>query len=353
MENIIKGVLCDLVLSEPELYVDNETRGRSGHMSHALVEYSPGHILDFNSNCSSIRAAGHSSYGWIEYRRSIDGGQKWRAVYELPYAKQAFWDGLFTVSVEKAVSCDDGTIIAFCLRNTPYTEICCMPWLTPMYVMSRDGGETWTEAKELTEYKGRIYDALYYRGSVYVLEFCNEGAIDWIGCEPDHLYRIFKSDDNGKSFYELCVVPIDGMGRGYGSMLFRPDGSLIVYAYNINNECNMDYAISYDEGKTWDKAKTCFVERRIRNPQTAILDGQYILHGRAGERGFVFYTSDDGIKWDKGHILEPDKGGCYYSNNIVLEGKDGKNRLLVQYSVSYYKNCVNIMHIWVDTPNKQ
>ena len=28
-------------LSEPTLYVDNESRGRSGHMTHAIVEYAP------------------------------------------------------------------------------------------------------------------------------------------------------------------------------------------------------------------------------------------------------------------------------------------------------------------------
>ncbi|NLD86728.1 MAG: hypothetical protein GX633_00520 [Clostridiales bacterium] len=26
----------------PEMYVDNESRGRSGHMTHAMAEYKPG-----------------------------------------------------------------------------------------------------------------------------------------------------------------------------------------------------------------------------------------------------------------------------------------------------------------------
>ena len=40
-------------VGEPELYVDNESRGRSGHMTHAMAEFAPGKMIDFNSNCSA------------------------------------------------------------------------------------------------------------------------------------------------------------------------------------------------------------------------------------------------------------------------------------------------------------
>ena len=40
-------------LDEPELYVDNLKRGRSGHMTHAMAEFAPGCFIDFNSNCSA------------------------------------------------------------------------------------------------------------------------------------------------------------------------------------------------------------------------------------------------------------------------------------------------------------
>ena len=39
-------------IEEPTLYIDNRKRGRSGHMSHALTEFSPNCLIDFNSNCS-------------------------------------------------------------------------------------------------------------------------------------------------------------------------------------------------------------------------------------------------------------------------------------------------------------
>ena len=59
------------VMYEPEMYVDNEARGRSGHISHALCEIAPDTIVDFNSNCSAVRFRGHSAFGWVEYRISI------------------------------------------------------------------------------------------------------------------------------------------------------------------------------------------------------------------------------------------------------------------------------------------
>lgn len=45
--------------------------------------------------------------------------------------------------------------------------------------------------------------------------------------------------------------------------------------------------------------------QKIRNPQVAILDDQFILHGReAGDiNAFVLYTSEDGILWDEGHRI--------------------------------------------------
>ena len=75
-----------------------------------------------------------------------------------------------------------------------------------------------------------------------------------------------------------------------------------VYAYNENCEEEMDYAISKDFGKTWCKTGVCYLDKKIRNPQVAILDGQFILHGReAGNiNSFVLYTSEDGINWDEG-----------------------------------------------------
>lgn len=330
-------------MEEPELYVDNESRNRSGHMSHAMAEFAPGCFIDFNANCSAERWGGHSPYGWIEYRISKDSGKTYSDVHTLPYSVKSFLNGIYMISVEKAVACADGTIVAFCLKNDGTDPTCCEPWSTPMVVRSYDGGETWTEPEEFSPYDGRTYDAVYHDGVIYALHFCNE---HFLGTAPEHQYRIYKSTDNGKSFEELCVVPFDTRRRGYGSLLFDMDGRLHAYAYNESEESEMDHAVSEDLGKTWTVCRPCHLEKGIRNPQTGFIDGVYVLHGRSGGcKGFVLYTSENAVDWDEGcFVVEKKDVGAFYSNNLNLRDEKG-NFLLIQYSDSYYKNKVNVMHM--------
>lgn len=339
-----------LSVEEPVIYVDNESRMRSGHMTHAMAQFAPGQFIDFNSNCSALRLGGHYPYGWIEYRISKDSGKTYSEINDLKYSVDSFLDGIYAISIEKAVGCDNGTVVAFCLRNDALSQTFCEPWATPTVITTQDEGKTWSEPVELCPYAGRIYDACYHQGKIYVLIFCNA---HFLGETEEHKYRIYKSSDNGNRFEELCVVPIDGLGRGYGSMQFDHDGNLHVYAYNNNCETEMDHAISKDGGHTWERKAPCFLSKGIRNPQTAILDGVWILHGRSMSRqGFVIYTSPDGDTWDEGFLLENNNfiAGAYYSNNLNLRDEQG-NFLLVQYSSPYtdkkdpyYVGTVNVKH---------
>ena len=336
-----------VVFEEPTMYVDNEKRKRSGHMSHGMTEFAPGSFIDFNANCSLNRFYGHSAFGWVEYRISHDNGKTYSEPKKFPYSWDSFLDGIFTVSVEKAVTASDGTIVAFCLRNTTLQEICCEPWLTPMCVLSHDGGETWEEPYECIPYKGRIYDAVVRDGVIYAMIFCSDL---FIGSSPENVYRVYASKDNGRSFQELSVVPWkETKYRAYCSMLFDKEGVLHAYAYNSDKECEMDHAVSSDCGRTWIVTEPSYVAKGIRNPQTTLIDGVFILHGR-GENGsnFVFYTSEDAYHWDEGVILgNNDKGHCYYSNNIKLHDDKG-DFLLVQYSDPYDGVArVNVKHMIV------
>ena len=341
-----------VTLSDPILYVDNKSRNRSGHMSHAMAEWAPGKLIDFNSNCSAVKHRGHSTFGWIEYRLSNDGGETYSDIYELPYSKLALYDGINVISVEKAVGCDDGRIIAFCLRNS--ADALCEPWDTPMTVTSFDGGISWNDEKALCQYKGRIYDACYHNGIIYVLQFCNDGSVSFTGNKDEHVYRIFTSRNNGESFEEMCVVPISSYGRGYGSMLFDDNEALHVYTYNINDEVNMDHVVSLDGGLSWNAAQVCYLKEGIRNPQTALIDGVYILHGRNTTlNGFLLYTSLDGYTWDAGTYIARENGSCYYSNNVIMKDKNGKSRMLIQYSETYgQEDCVNVKHVWLTVEKK-
>jgi len=174
-------------IEAPEIYVDNEKRGRSGHMSHAFAEFKKGQFIEFNSNCSATRCGGHSAFGWVEYRISKDNGKTYSEVYDLEYSKEVLLAGDHAISVEKAVGTDTGRIVAFCLRNSSMG--CCEPWSTMTYIISDDEGKTWSESKELSEHAGRVYDALYHDGAIYAIQFCND---DFIGKWPMNVYRLYK-----------------------------------------------------------------------------------------------------------------------------------------------------------------
>ena len=360
-EQYIDGLGGKLHLFNPEIFIDHEKDGRSGHCGHALIEFESGKIMAFYSNTSAKRFSGHSAYGWVEYKISTDYGKTWSGRKILDFSYKEFIDGIHTVSVEKAVVCNDGSIVIFCLMNSAETVACYEPYDVPVYLISNDQGKTWSEPFLLLNEKGRVYDAIYKDGSIYALMFCNDAKEHFWGSKDEHLYKIYKSDDNGKSFYEHSVVEFPStLGLAYGSMIFTPNDELLVYAYDLNDEFNMPCMISDDFGKNWREFKKSFMAKKIRNPQVNILDGQYILHGRAGENeagtgAFVFYTSANGIDWDEGTILVEDRPACFYSNNLLVKFPDGHNKMLVQYSENYndpkpgvWSGQVNVMHMWIE-----
>lgn len=334
------------------MFVDNEKKHRSGHLSHALVEYKKGCVMAFWSNCSPTRnkwSPGHNGFGWLEYRRSQDGGRTWDEPRVFPYSWDSFINQPFTVSCEKAVSTRDNEIVALCIRNENPNGW--EPYLEPVVVISEDGGETWSEPIPFCDKKGRIYDAHVWNGAIYVLMLAND---DWLAKLPEHRYYIYKSTDGGRTFELWSELPGDTAGHAYGAMTLRDDGSLVCYEYDTKDEYHLVYHISDDMGKTWRESGRSYVAKRIRNPQIAKVKGGYILHGRSGcmsnelPMHFVLYTSRDGITWDEGeYICASSSGTAYYSNNLVLD-EDGHQRVLIQSSTPYYKGCVNVAHWFLD-----
>lgn len=344
--------------NEGLLFVDHAKNGRSGHLGHALVEYAPGRILAFYPNCSDANR-GHNGDGWMEYRRSEDGGRTWGEPLPLEYSRRVYESGRGrSVMCEKAICTDDGDILLFNLEcgNIPEKKFAWQPLAVPTLLRSSDRGVTWGEAKPVGDEPGRIWDVLYHRGVIYVLELYNDSRIAWYGNLPEHHYSLYASEDQGRTFARRNVLPLEIIQRGYGALGFLPDGRLIAYVYNQQDEKNLDYLVSGDGGRTWSRPATAYFDKQIRNPQLAFFRERFVMHGRSGSRGeegirghLVLYTSADGIRWDRGRYLQRRTAGAgAYSNNLLVHGPDGRpERLLIQASHAYAESRTNIHHWWL------
>ncbi len=340
-------------------FVDHAAAGRSGHLGHALVEYAPGKILAFYPNCSA-QSKGHNGDGWMEYKRSEDGGRTWSDAVPLEYSKRMHASGRGrSVMCEKAVCTNSGDILLFNLEcaNIPEKKFMWQPLAVPTFLRSSDGGMTWSDAQPMGNEPGRIWDVLYDAGVIYVLEFHNDSSIAWYGNLPEHHYSLWVSEDDGRSFVRRSVLPFEFLQRGYGTLAFLPGDRLIAYVYNQMDERHLDYVLSQDLGRSWEKPRTAFFAKQIRNPQMASFNGGFVMHGRSGNKGeekirghLVIYASRDGIHWDEGQYLQMRTAGAgAYSNNLPVHDPDkrGSVRLLIQASHAYEDSKTNIFHWWL------
>ncbi|MBN2291681.1 MAG: exo-alpha-sialidase [Pirellulales bacterium] len=341
------------------LFVDHSKSNRSGHLGHALVEYEDGKILAFYPNCSDDHD-GHSAVGWMEFKRSEDGGKTWSARKPLPFSKKLFKKGEGrTAMAEKAVVTDQNEIVLFYLicdvSKTPLWQ----PYWKPLYTKSADGGRTWSEPKPVCKTRGRIYDAIYQDGEIMSLHFANDATVTWWGSTDEHIYEFHVSSDGGKTFSRRSVLPFNTKDRGYGSLGRLKNGDLIAFVYNRKNEHDLDYVTSSDGGRTWSKVGPSHLSRKIRNPQFIAFGGRFFMHGRSGAYGegsghMILYTSADGLNWDDGTYLRIREAGTgAYSNSIVVGTKNDNtpNRLLIQASHAYKGSRTNVLHWWIDGSN--
>ena len=138
-------------------------------------------------------------------------------------------------------------------------------------------------------------------------------------------------------------------------MATLPDGRLIAYVYNNDDEKHLDYLTSEDGGCTWSAVQRAFMAKQIRNPQMAAFKDRFVLHGRSGNEGegrnhFVLYTSPDGVNWDAGRYLRMGEAGAgAYSNNLIVrDPHTGETEgLLIQASHAYEEYMTNVLHWWL------
>lgn len=340
------------------LFVDHQKNDRSGHMGHALVEYAPGKILAFYPNCSSEDKtyAGHSGHGWMEYKRSIDGGETWSEAIIEPNSKALFDKNIGrTFMCEKAVKTDSGRIILFYLTCDMVTNgHVWEPYFEPYYAFSEDDGNSFTEAKQLFDKPGRIYDAVYRDGVIYVL-FLADPELPGKAHNGKYSYFLYTSSDNGETFELRSKIPFSSTKDCfYGTMSFTPDGSLLVYTYQNTDEYNLKYIISPDNGFSWGKNRRAYFDKKLRNPQLIYYKDRFFIHGRGGDTdelygALVLYSSADGVNWDEGCYLRyRGTGAGAYSNNLIVHLPNGKERLMIQSSHAYENHQTNIIMFFVD-----
>ena len=352
--------------NEGILFADLQKENRSGHLGHALAEYAPGKILAFYPNCSAEDPVlcGHSGNGWMEYRRSVDGGETWSDPIPEPNSRALFEAHCGrTLMCEKAVCTASGRVVLFYLQCDITNDDCWEPFRNPLYAVSDDGGQTFSPPRCFAEEAGRIYDARYHDGVIYVL-FQRGAACITETAENDPMaltdrdgnvdsgLLLYVSMDDGERFTLRSRIPFSNTNQVYyGTMTFRPDGSLLVYTYDRYDEHNLKYNVSGDCGRTWGVNRRAFFEKRLRNPQIVYFGGEYLIHGRSGNYGreehrkhFVLYVSKDGIHWDEGHYLHMAKAGYdAYSNNLVVHMPGRPETLLIQASCAYEGNKTNVI----------
>ncbi|MDP6040213.1 MAG: sialidase family protein, partial [Candidatus Latescibacteria bacterium] len=219
------------------LFVDHSPNKRGGNLGHALVEYADGKILAFYPNCD-MGNKGHSARGWMEYKRSEDYGQTWSDPVVLDYTKTLFDEGQagdgekFSAFGEKAVLTDEGHIVVFFLVCNITNDAVWRRFQIPKYIISEDGGHTWSEPYELCDNRGRLYDAKYYNGEILALHFKNDNEINFLGNLNEHVYQMYVSNDGGRTFELRSELPFDTTNKSYGTMCKLDSGSIIVYLYD-------------------------------------------------------------------------------------------------------------------------
>lgn len=338
--------------NEGILFVDHQSRGGSGHNGQAVVEYGKDHVLAFylHGAVGEGTWGGHHPLGWTEYRRSTDGGKSWGPPKMLAYSKQLYdHPDYFSGYVKQAVLAPDGSIVAIgCrfLKDYPKFD-------SAFHIRSHDGGETWQEARVFAPDNpafGRPQASHVHDGAIYVL--FTHGPT-WGNHAP---HRVYVSTDNGKTFTLRSKLTLDDE-CWYGAMAWLDNDSIIGYGYRGRDEHTLQYVISEDDGHTWSSPKTTYFAKRIRAPiMSEKIGNYYFMHGRSGHSGegsrnLVLYSSKDGIQWDEGRFLRVGPGTYAYSNNAVVGRFDPSRplRLLIQSSIAYDSNKVNVHHWWIGT----
>jgi BNR/Asp-box repeat len=295
---------------------------RCSHGGPVCMEYASGTLLAFYANTSS-----HNVDGWSEYAISKDRGRTWDKYHPLPYSYAAYQkDPNRPVWVEEGLVTEKGIAVLFLTQFGDGRRV------GNSIARSSDHGDTWGEPVPMAS------EPVGYPAAVAVADASNYVLMD--GLDGDH--SLYVSTDDGQTWSKRSTLTLQ-KDAWYGAMCFMEDGRLLAGAYVSNDESHFYYCISEDEGRTWGDQQRAYLDKKVRDPELAYLDGKYYLHGRSGQSGngrgrFVLYQSNDGIRWNNGVIISGDTGhpDGYSHNCIINQYDNGASReLMVLYSICY------------------
>lgn len=297
-------------------------RLRCSHGGPVCMEYADGTLVAFYANTSS-----HNIDGWSEQAFSKDGGKTWDKYHPFPYSQEAYKkDSNRPVWIEEGLVTEKGTAVLFLTHFEKKVRA------GNSIMRSDDHGKTWSDPKPFSN-KAIGYPAAVATSGVvnYVLFDCLNGD-----------YELYVSTDDGQTWTKRSTLPLQ-KDAWYGGMCVMKDGRLLAGAYVSSDENQFYYCISQDGGCTWSRQEKAYLDKKIRDPELAYLNGKYYLHGRSGQSGddsrrFVIYQSNDGIRWKNGLIVSGDKAHPDgYSHNCIINkyDKDTPNELMILYSIVY------------------
>lgn len=301
-------------------------RKRCSHGGPVCMEYADGTLAAFYANTSS-----HNTDGWSEYALSKDGGKTWDKYHPFAFSKEAYdKDPKRPVWIEEGLVTDEGTAVLFLTRFA--VKGAGGDRVENLITRSRDHGKTWSKPESMAA------SAIGYPAAV-----ATDGAESYVLFDtPGGPHVLYVSTDDGKTWTKRSTLPLQE-NAWYGALCRGKDGRLTAGAYVTKDENHLYYCTSDDGGRTWSKQRKAPLDKSIRDPELAYLDGKYYLHGRSGHHGdgahrFVLYQSDNGINWQPGVIVSGDRRGPDgYSHNCIINkyDQDKPNELMVLYSIVY------------------
>ncbi len=301
---------------------------RCSHGGPVCMEYADGTLVAFYTNTSD-----HNIDGWSEYAFSKDKGRTWDKYHPFPYSIEAYRkDTARPVFVEEGLVTSKGTVVLFL---TYFENPGNVRRIGIRIMLSTDNGKTWTGPEPFVEGIAGYPAAVAGKGDVSYVLIDREN-------EDNRNHELYVSKDDGKTWIKRSTLPLQE-DAWYGAMCIMKDGGILAGAYMTEDEHHLYYCISKDDGLTWNGQKKAFLDKKVRDPELAYLNGKYYLHGRSGHSGegrhrFVLYQSDNGRKWNEGVIISKDerKTDGYSHNCIIHKNNNGIHQeLMILYSIAY------------------